>query len=94
MVVADGDVKARHLTRDSRASLVLYNNEPPYRGIELRTRAVLSLEGADEVERRLAHKYLDGAKAEKWLASRSWRPLLVRLDPGELRAWDFSSEDA
>lgn len=93
VVVADGDIKARHLARDSRASLVVYDNEPPYRGVELRTNAVLTSEGADEVERRLASKYLGATKAERWLESSSWSPLLVRLDPGELRVWDFSDAD-
>ena len=29
----------RHLRRDSRASLLVYDNEPPYRGVEIRTTA-------------------------------------------------------
>ena len=93
VVVADGDVKARHLKRDPRASLVIYQNEPPYRGVEIRANAVLSETGAAEIERRLAHKYLAADKADAWLASASWSPLLVRLEPGELRVWDFSDED-
>jgi PPOX class probable F420-dependent enzyme len=93
VVVADEDVKARHLKRDSRASLVVYQNEPPYRGVEIRTEAVLSATGAAETERRLAHKYLGADKADSWLASTTWSPLLVRLEPGEIRVWDFSDED-
>jgi PPOX class probable F420-dependent enzyme len=93
VVVAAGDVKARHLERDDRASLVVYENEPPYRGVEVRTRASLDSQGAAEAERRLAHKYLEAAKAEAWLADTTWKPLLVRLEPGELRIWDFSDED-
>lgn len=93
VVVVDGDIKARHLKRNSRTSLVVYENEPPYRGVEIRTRAVLSVTGAAEAEGRLAHKYLAADKADSWLASTSWSPLLVRLEPGELRIWDFSDED-
>ena len=93
VVVADGDVKARHLKRDPRASLVVYKNEPPYWGVEIRTRADLSSDGAAEAERRLAYKYLESAKADTWLSSTTWDPLLVRLDPGELRIWDFADED-
>ena len=91
VVVADGDVKARHLRRDDRASLVAYTNETPYRGVEIRARAVLAAEGAVEVEHRLAHRYLEAAKAEAYLASTTWSPLLVRLEPGELRTWDYSN---
>ncbi len=93
VVIPDGDVKARHLRRDGRASLVVYENEPPYRGVEIRTKAVLGPEGAHEVEARLAHKYLGADKAESWLANTSWDPLLVRLEPGELRVWDFANDD-
>ncbi len=92
VVVADGDVKARHLRSDSRASLVMYENEPPYRGVEIRTEATLTLEGAAEVERRIAHRYLSAEKADKFLDSTTWDPLLVRLEPGWLRVWDFSDE--
>ena len=91
VVVADGDVKARHLKRDDRASLVMYTNVPPYQGIEIRTRARLSLQGAAAVEERLARKYLGDAKAEAWLATVNWDALLVRLEPGELRVWDLSA---
>ena len=93
VVIPDGDVKARHLKRDSRASLVVYENEPPYRGVEIRTEVVSSHEGAHEAEARLAHKYLGAGKVESWLASTSWEPLLVRLEPGELRVWDFADDD-
>jgi PPOX class probable F420-dependent enzyme len=93
VVIPDGDVKARHLRQDGRTSLVVYENEPPYRGVEIRTEAVLGPEGAHEVEARLAHKYLGAGKAESWLANTSWDPLLVRLEPGELRVWDFADDD-
>ena len=93
VVIPDGDVKARHLKRDGRASLVVYENEPPYRGVEIRTEAVSGHGGAHEAEARLAHKYLGAGKAESWLANTSWEPLLVRLEPGELRVWDFADDD-
>ena len=93
VVVADGDVKARHLELDSRASLVVYENDPPYRGVEIRTTVVLANEGAHEAEVRMAYKYLGADKAESWLASTNWDPLLVRLEPGEIRVWDFADDD-
>jgi PPOX class probable F420-dependent enzyme len=93
VVIPDGDVKSRHLKRDSRASLVVYENEPPYRGVEIRTEAVLGQAGAHEAEARLAHKYLGAGEAESWLAKTSWDPVLVRLEPGELRVWDFAGDE-
>jgi len=37
VVVYPTDIKVRHLRREPRASIVVYENEPPYRGVELRT---------------------------------------------------------
>src|SRR6476661_3475604 len=41
VVTGSSDVKASHLRRDRRASILVYENEPPYRGLELRTEARL-----------------------------------------------------
>jgi PPOX class probable F420-dependent enzyme len=90
VTIDKGDVKARHLKRDSRASLVLYSNTSPYCGVEVRTEATVTSNGAVEAVSRLAHKYLGAAKAERFLAATKWDPLLVRLEPGELREWDYS----
>jgi hypothetical protein len=50
-------------------------------------------EGAHQAEARLAYKYLGAGKAESWLANTNWEPLLVRLEPGELRVCDFADDD-
>lgn len=92
VVVGMTDAKARHLRRDPRASLVVYQNQPPYKGIEITTDSVLSEDGALEVERRLAHRHLGPVAAEDYLTSSDWEPLLIRLDPGELRVWDFADK--
>jgi PPOX class probable F420-dependent enzyme len=38
VLTSTGDVKAGHLRRDPRASIVVCDDAPPYRGIELRGR--------------------------------------------------------
>ena len=88
-----GDVKARHVRRDPRASIVVYEHEPPYRGIEVRGRARLLLtEEVDEATRRIAIRYL-GESAGAAYAEGGGDGVVIRLEPGELRAWDFSDED-
>jgi PPOX class probable F420-dependent enzyme len=90
-VITGGDgVKARHLRRDPRAGIVVAEHDPPYRGIELRSRARLLPAGADAV-RRIAIRYLGEAQGEVW-AEQSGDDTLIRLEPGELRAWDFTDE--
>jgi PPOX class probable F420-dependent enzyme len=86
-------VKARHLRRDPRASIVVYEHEPPYRGVEVRGRGQLVSERAQEAVLRIAIRYL-GESAGTAYAERATDDVLVRIEPGELRAWDFSDEHA
>ena len=41
VVTGGGDVKAAHLRRDPRASIVVCEHTPPYRGVEVRCQARL-----------------------------------------------------
>lgn len=91
VVTSSGDVKAAHLRRDPRASIVVYEHVPPYRGVELRCRARLLTEGAHEAARRLAVRYLGEVKGAAY-AEGGADDTLIRLEPGELRAWDFADE--
>jgi PPOX class probable F420-dependent enzyme len=91
VVTAGDDVKAMHLRRDPRASIVLYEHTPPYRGIELRCTARLVTADVHEVTLRIASRYL-GPEAGAEYASDFADDLLLRLVPGELRTWDFADD--
>jgi PPOX class probable F420-dependent enzyme len=93
VVTGSTDVKAGHLRRDPRASIVVYEDDVPYRGIELRTEARLSMPDDRAIVRRIAMRYL-GPEAGEQYAEGGGDDLLVRLEPGELRAWDFSDDYA
>jgi pyridoxamine 5'-phosphate oxidase-like protein len=54
VVTGGDDVKARHLRGDPRASIVLFESDPPYRGIEVRGCAVLGHADADVVATSLS----------------------------------------
>jgi PPOX class probable F420-dependent enzyme len=90
--VIEDDVKLRHLRRDPRAGLVVYESEPPYAGVEIRTTARLVRSGFMELERRLATRYLGPSAGERYVTSLPPEGFVVRLEPGELRAWDFADE--
>src|SRR5215467_9924839 len=62
VVTGTSGVKAEHLQRDPRASIVVYDDAPPYRGIELRASAKLSRPDDKSIVRRIATRYL-GAEA-------------------------------
>ena len=82
VVTGSRDVKAGHLRRDPRASIVVCDDGLPYRGIELRATAKLS---------EIATRYL-GPEAGGQYADSAGDDLLIRLEPGELRAWDFADD--
>jgi PPOX class probable F420-dependent enzyme len=82
-------VKARHLRRDPRASIAVCEHRPPYRGVELRCSARLVTSGIEAAVRRVAARYL-GREAGAEYAERAGDDLLIRLEPGDLRAWDFA----
>jgi len=91
-VATNGDgVKVSHLRRDPRASIVVCEQSPPYRGVELRANAQLQTAGAATVARRIAIRYLGEAEGAAQ-AERLADDVVIRLEPGELRAWDFSDE--
>ena len=90
VVTRGDDVKVRHLGGDPRASILVYEHEPPYRGIEVRGRAVLG-RAHDDVVRDIAVRYL-GDEAGGAYADRGSDDTLIRLEPGRLRAWDFADD--
>jgi len=85
------DVKAVHLRRDPRASIVVCDDAPPYRGIEVRGSARLSSSGVKDVVRRVAVRYLGPERGQAY-AEGAGDSLLIRIEPGDLRAWDFADE--
>jgi PPOX class probable F420-dependent enzyme len=83
------DIKVRHLRSDPRASILVYDNEPPYRGVEIRTTAALSEIETSTIVRDMAVRYL-GREAGEAYAATSGDSILIRLEPGHLRTWDFA----
>jgi PPOX class probable F420-dependent enzyme len=90
VVTRGDDVKVRHLRNDPRATVLVYEHEPPYRGIELKGRAVLGRAARDLV-REIAVRYLGAEQGEAY-AARDLDDTLIRLEPGHVRAWDFADD--
>jgi PPOX class probable F420-dependent enzyme len=89
VVTGSRDVKAGHLRRDPRAGIVVCEHGPPYRGLELRANVRLTSSADRSIVRRIATRYL-GPEAGARYAETGGDDLLIRLEPGELRAWDFA----
>ena len=91
VVVYPGDIKLQHLRRDPRASIVVYEHEPPYRGLEVRGEARLLREGAAEAISSMAVRYLGPEKGPAYAATAT-NTVLVRLEPDHVRGWDFADD--
>ncbi|HYZ12312.1 MAG TPA: pyridoxamine 5'-phosphate oxidase family protein [Actinomycetota bacterium] len=92
IVVGADDAKAQHVRSDPRAGLVVFDQEPPYRGVELRARAKLLADEVVETNRRIAVRYLGEEKGTTYASSVDDDLVIVRLEPGVVRAWDFADE--
>ena len=83
--------KVRHITRDPRVSIVVANQEWPYKGLEVRGEATVSGEGFFDVLERTGDRYLGAGEGARMVGS--YKPgVVIRIEPGELRAWDYEDE--
>jgi PPOX class probable F420-dependent enzyme len=89
VVTRSGDGKVKHLRGDRRANIVVCEHSPPYRGVELRGTAQLLTAGVEEATIRIVSRYL-GPQAAAEYAESGGDDVIVRLEPGHLRAWDFA----
>ncbi len=96
-VVLDGnDVKIRNLRRDRHFSIVVAEGDPPYRGIEVRGEAKFVDTEAPATLRRLAGRYLRDRDVDAYIERmHAWtqEAVVLRAEPGVLRAWDFADEE-
>ena len=88
------DVKARNLARDPRATILVAENELPYRGIEVSGQAtVKAVSDLMPLVRRLAQRYMGEEAGLAYAETFADDDLeLVRLTPGIVRAWDFNDD--
>lgn len=88
------DVKVRHFSRDPRASLVVAESDPPYRGLEVRGEPRILEEPSGDTGARLAVRYLGEERGRRY-ARKLADNTVIRFEPrgpDDLRAWDFADE--
>jgi PPOX class probable F420-dependent enzyme len=92
VVIAEGDVKLRHLARDPRCILVVFESVPPFRGVEVRGVPDLVEGDMTAVRETIAGRYLGVETGRRFAAERRSKPgILVRLDDRDRRVWDLSA---
>ena len=92
VVIAEGDVKLRHLARDERCALVVFESVPPFRGIEVRGVPELIEGDVTAAREAIAGRYLGGETGERFAAERRSKPgVLLRLNACEPRVWNLAA---
>jgi PPOX class probable F420-dependent enzyme len=87
--IGSDDAKSRHLRRDPRATIMVAGSEPPLRGIEIRTEARFVEGSVTETAVRIATRYVGRDEAVRFAGILAGEDVIVRLEPGEVRIWDF-----
>jgi PPOX class probable F420-dependent enzyme len=90
--VEQQNVKARHLRRDSRATIIVAESDPPLRAIEVRGSARFIEQGVSETALRIATRYLGEEEAAADVEALRGADVIVRIEPGDLRVWDYVDE--
>jgi PPOX class probable F420-dependent enzyme len=86
------NVKTRHLRRDPRVSILVAESDPPLRAIEVRGRARFVEEEVSKTALRIATRYLAPEEAAEDVEASRGSDVIVRIEPGELRGWDYVDE--
>jgi PPOX class probable F420-dependent enzyme len=89
--VPENDVKLRHIARDPRVTVIVYEQSWPSRSLEVRGVATVSVEGRDDLTLRLSLRYLGPVRGAEY-AARVGSGMVVRVEPGIIRAWDYVDE--
>lgn len=87
-----GDRKIARIRRDPRISVLVAENEHPYRGIEVRGLAEISVDDYHDVGLAVNRRYVaayDPTADEMDYLSRD-PGVIVRVRPERIRAWDYA----
>ncbi len=92
IVIVEGDVKLRHLARDPRCGLVVFEAVPPFRGVEAVGTGELSSGDVANVRAAIAARYLGAERGRRFVEARRDRPgVVLRLPADEPRVWDLAA---
>jgi PPOX class probable F420-dependent enzyme len=90
------DLKVRHVEQQGRAAAVVSDNDPPFRGIEVSgtPTVVRDAEFVRATFERITRRCLGDRQAEAYMATVTDPNVVIRLEPGRLRTWDFADDDS
>jgi hypothetical protein len=91
IVVAEDDVKVRHLSANPACVLVVFESIPPFRGVEVRGTPELTRGDVTAARRDIAGRYLGQDAGARFAAQRRKPGVPLRLHAHEPRVWDLAA---
>ena len=90
VAVEPGDGKLVHIARDPLVTIVVAEDDPPYRGLEITAPAEIVDVPYGPVILRIGRRYIGDAADRYWTDDSPG--VVLRFAPGRLRAWDFKDD--
>jgi len=92
VVIAENDVKLRHLAARPECELLVFEAVPPFRGIRVRSeQPILTRDGAQQARQEIAARYLGEERGKRFAAGRTGTGVLLRLPAVHAKAWDLTA---
>ena len=89
VVIAEDDVKLKHIRRNPRVTLLIFETVPPFRGVEVTDDADISSADLDASRRSISSRYLDDDASRAWTKARAGNGVVVRIPVRSARSWDL-----
>ena len=90
VVIAEDDVKLRHLARRPDCSLVVFEAVPPFRGLRIQGEPSLHPADGQATRREIASRYLGMERGHRFAEQRRTAGVLLRLPARNPHAWNLS----
>ena len=92
VVIAENDVKLRHLAARPECELLVFETVPPFRGMRVRSdQPILTRDGAQQARQDIAARYLGEERGKRFAAERTSTGVLLRLPADHAKAWDLNA---
>ena len=92
VVIAENDVKLRHLAARPECELLVFETVPPFRGMRVRSdQPILTRDSAEQARQDIASRYLGEERGKRFAAERTSTGVLLRLPAVHAKAWDTRS---
>lgn len=88
VVIADGDVKLNHLERRPLCSLLVFETEPPFRGLRVEGEPTLRHRGVSQTRQAIAERYLGLEAGHRFTTSRG-PGVVLQMSLDNARSWDL-----